>query len=212
MTFEIIRTGSQGNAVLLNGSLLIDCGVPMKLLEPYKRQLQLVLLTHIHSDHFNSATVRALASERPTLRWCCCDWMVEPLLQAGVDARRIDVISPGYCFIYKGICTVKPERLVHDVPNAGWHIWKEKESAFYATDTGTLDGISAPGYDLYLIEANHKRAEIEEKIRQKDRDGEFSYERRAARTHLSQEQAYDWLAENIGPNSRYVFLHQHQDR
>lgn len=32
---EIIATGSKGNAVLLSGGVLIDCGVPLKKLEPY---------------------------------------------------------------------------------------------------------------------------------------------------------------------------------
>ena len=42
--------------------------------------------------------------------------------------------------------------------------------------------------------------------------GEFSYEYRAAQNHLSQEQALDWLARNVGPNSRYEFLHQHKEK
>lgn len=53
MTYNIISTGSKGNAVVINGRILIDCGVPFKALEPVKKDLRLVLLTHIHSDHFN---------------------------------------------------------------------------------------------------------------------------------------------------------------
>lgn len=211
MNIEIIGTGSKGNAVVLNDSIMIDCGLSMSKIRPYAKKLKLVLLTHIHSDHFNPRTVRALAKERPTLRWCCCDWMVEPLVNAGVDKRMIDVVSPGYCFIYRDVCTVKAETLTHDVPNCGWRIWQKEESAFYATDTGTLDGISAPNYGLYLIEANHTTADIEERIARKEAAGEFCYERRAAANHLSREQALAWLAENIGPNSRYIFLHQHKE-
>lgn len=211
MTFEIISTGSKGNAVVLNGDILIDCGVPFKVLQEVKHKLRLVLLTHIHSDHFNPATVRALASERPTLRWCCCSWMVEPLIQAGVDKRMIDVARIYSPLTYHGIAIVSPVRLVHDVPNCGWRIGHGYDWTFYATDTGTLDGISASGYDLYLIEGNHKRAEIEKKIHDKRKAGEFAYEVRAAATHLSEEQAYDWLAENMGPNSKYVFLHKHKE-
>ena len=53
MTYNIISTGSKGNAVVINGRILIDCGVPFKALEPVKKDLRLALLTHIHSDHFN---------------------------------------------------------------------------------------------------------------------------------------------------------------
>lgn len=48
MNCEIISTGSKGNAVILNGSILIDCGVSSRKLEPYAKKLKLVLLTHVH--------------------------------------------------------------------------------------------------------------------------------------------------------------------
>lgn len=209
MNFDVIATGSTGNAVVVNGNILIDCGVPFKSLEPVKNDLKLVLLTHAHSDHFRPRTVRALHKERPTLRWGCCEWMVAPLLEAGVDKRVIDILCPGYFAIYKSLCSIIPEMLLHDVPNCGYHVFKDEESLFYATDTATLDGVEAPGYDLYLIEANHTREELETRAKAKMEAGEFAYEVRAAANHLSQEQALDWLYQQMGPNSKYVFLHQH---
>ena len=70
MTYDIIATGSSGNCVIINGEIAIDMGIPMKKLREsgYIKGLKLVLLTHAHSDHFNSATVRALHKERPALR------------------------------------------------------------------------------------------------------------------------------------------------
>ena len=50
--YNIISTGSDGNATILEDFVLVDCGVPYKALEPYVPKLKLVLLTHIHSDHF----------------------------------------------------------------------------------------------------------------------------------------------------------------
>lgn len=67
MTFDVIATGSSGNAVVLNKNILIDCGVSWKAIKPYAKDLRLVLLTHIHGDHFNPRTVRALHRERPGL-------------------------------------------------------------------------------------------------------------------------------------------------
>ena len=212
MTFDVIATGSTGNAVVINGSILIDCGVPFKALDPYKKDLKLVLLTHSHGDHFRTRTVRALHKARPTLRWGCCEWMVGPLLEVGVDKRVIDVFTLKSCSIYKGLCTVVPEELIHDAQNCGYHIWRKSESLFYATDTATLDGIQAPGYDLYLIEANHKKEELEARAKAKRDAGEYAYEYRAAANHLSEEQALDWLYRQMGPHSKYVFLHQHQER
>ena len=212
MTFDVIATGSTGNAVVLNGNILIDCGVPFKALDGVKKDLRLVLLTHVHSDHFRPRTVRALHKERPTLRWGCCEWMVGPLLEAGVDKRVIDVLTPGQEVVYQDLCYLTPEALTHDVPNCGYHMTvMDGERLFYATDTATLDGVEARGYGLYLIEANHTRAELEERVAAKRAAGEYAYEYRAAANHLSREQAEDWLYQQMGPNSRYVFLHQHKE-
>lgn len=209
MTFDVIATGSSGNAVVLNKNILIDCGVSWKAIKPYAKDLRLVLLTHIHGDHFNPRTVRALHRERPGLRWGCCEWMVSPLLEAGVDKRVIDVMDPEIFDCYAGFISVAPVLLIHDVPNCGWRIFSN-EKIFYATDTGTLDGIEVPGYDWYFIEANHTKAELEERARAKLDAGEFAYEIRATRNHLSQEQAEEWLYSQMGPHSQYVFLHQHK--
>lgn len=69
--------------------VLVDCGVPYKALEPYVPKLKLVLLTHIHSDHFQKRTIKRLASERPTLRFGCCRWLVPPLIAAGCRSVRL---------------------------------------------------------------------------------------------------------------------------
>lgn len=49
MTYEVIQTGSSGNAVLINNEILIDCGVSWKKIQPHAKKLKLVLLTHEHS-------------------------------------------------------------------------------------------------------------------------------------------------------------------
>lgn len=211
MTFDVISTGSKGNAVLIGANIMVDCGVPFKLLEPHVKALRLVLLTHEHGDHFNPATVRRLHSERPALRFGCCEWMVGHLLNAGVDKRVIDVLTPKSCAVYGGGCTVIPEPLFHNVPNCGYHIYMDGERLFYATDTGTLDGIEAKGYDLYLVEANHTKADIAARAAEKQARGEYAYEFRAAENHLSREQTEDWLYQNMGPLSRYAFLHGHEE-
>lgn len=214
MTYDILKTGSDGNCVIIDGEILIDCGIPMKKLREsgYIKSLMLVLLTHQHTDHFNAATVRALHRERPALRWACCEWMVPLLLEAGVGKRVIDLVVPGEVGIsYKDGPGIEADIIPHDVPNCCWHISYGYDRLFYATDCGTLDGVTAKNYTMYLIEGNHTQEEIAARIADKRSRGEFTYETRAAQNHLSQEQALDWLARNAGANSRYVFLHQHKD-
>lgn len=210
MTYNIISTGSKGNAVVINDQILIDCGVPYKLLKITLKNLKLVLLTHIHGDHFKPATVLSLHRERPTLRFGCCEWMVVPLLEAGVDKRVIDVYTHKKWHGYWEF-SVRPVLLSHNAPNCGYRINIGDKWLFYATDTGTLDGIKAKDYDLYMIEANHTKADLEARMEEKLAKGEFAYEAAAASNHLSQEQAEDWLYQQMGPNSKYVFLHQHTD-
>ena len=91
MNYNIISTGSQGNAVIVNNRILIDCGVAFKTLKVVYKNLQIVLLTHIHTDHFNPQTIKRLAEERPTLRFGCCEWLVNDLVEAGVPKQQIDV-------------------------------------------------------------------------------------------------------------------------
>lgn len=215
MICNVIATGSQGNAVLLNNEVLIDCGVPYKLLAPYVSGLRLVLLTHRHGDHFNPTTIRRLHKERPTLRFGCCWWMMGQLVAAGIPLRVIDVYftesDTAFNEYDNGRVIVLAFPLLHDVENCGYKICIENETALYATDTSTMDGVSAPGFDLYMIEANHTEQEIADRIRRKTEAGEFVYEHRVEVTHLSREAADAWLMMNAGPNSKVIYLHQHQE-
>ena len=218
MNYEIIQTGSDGNATLINGCILIDCGVPFKKIQPYEPGLRLVLLTHHHGDHFNPSTVRRLAKDRPTLRWGGCEWMVTFLLSCGVDKRNIDVfeIDPEYDYVYQSLgILVRPERLMHNVPNCGYHLSTipgHDDWLFYATDTGSLEGIEANGYNTYLVEANHREAELEARAEAKLAAGGFSYETAAAQNHLSYERAIEWLQKNMGPQSIWVPMHEHKEK
>ena len=216
MTYEIIASGSTGNAVLIDDCILIDCGVPFSKLRPYLKNLKVVLLTHIHSDHFNRATLKTLHLIRPTLRFACCEWLVSPLMEAIHDERMIDILTPGTLYGYDlgdvAEYYFEPFELSHNVPQCGYRIFHHGQRFFYATDTANLTGIVAKDYDLYMIECNHLRSEIEAKIAEKQAAGEFAYEVEAARNHLSWEQAMDWLAENMGPKSQFIPMHQHVDK
>jgi len=81
----------------------------------------------------------------------------------------------------------------------------------YATDTNNLNGITARNYDLFMIEANYEDEIIQKKIQQKKENGEFIYEKRVLKDHLSKAKCDDFIYKNIGPNGRYVYLHCHQD-
>ncbi len=211
MNYKIISSCSTGNATIIRDIILIDCGVTFKKLEKYYKQLKIVLFTHIHSDHFKKETIKRLAQERPTLRFACCEWLLQPLLECGVERRNIDILQIGTKYDYK-LFKIVAIKLYHDVPQCGYRILFDDYKVIYMTDTKTVEGISAKNYDLYLVEANYKENELEERIKQKQLQGDFTYEWRVKDTHLSEEQCVEFLLNNMGKNSEYVFMHQHVER
>ncbi len=210
MNYKIIATGSAGNAVVINDYMLIDCGVSLRSLSKVKKDLKIVLLTHIHSDHFNKTTIRRLAAERPTLRFACCKWLTAELIACGVSELNIDQLQVGKLYNY-GSFKISPIQLYHDTDNCGWRIFSGAEKAVYITDTSTVQGISAKNYDLYLVEANYSEEDIQERIKAKEAAGQYVYEYRVLKTHLSKEECDQWLMDNIGENSEYVYIHQHKE-
>lgn len=209
MKYNIIATGSTGNAVVLNNCILIDCGVSFKALKDVYKDLKLVLLTHEHGDHFNKTTIRRLAKERPTLRFGCCDWLVSDLIDCNVQKRNIDVFEIGKVYDYQKF-KISPIKLYHDVPQCGYRLFVGGEKAIYVTDTAHLQGITAKDYDLYLLEANYEDEELQERINSKQETGQFCYEMNVSSRHLSKEQADAFLLENMGINSKYVYMHEHK--
>lgn len=95
--------------------------------------------------------------------------------------------------------------------NVGYRVLFDDYKVIYATDTRTLEGITAKNYDLYLIESNYEDDELDERIRTKQANNEYCYEYRVRDTHLSKGQATDFLLNNMGNNSEYVFMHIHKD-
>lgn len=210
INFNIVSTGSKGNAVILEDFILIDCGVPFSHIKKYISSLKLALLTHIHSDHFKMSTIKRLAFERPSLRFACCRWLVQPLVQAGVNPKNIDVLDFDIMYNY-GLCNVIAVPLNHNVPNVGYKIHFPKGRVFYATDTNDLKGIVARHYDLYMIEANYEDEVIQEKIKAKEIAGLYAYEKQVLKNHLSKAKADDFIIRMSGPNSRFCYLHCHDD-
>lgn len=207
---NVLQSGSSGNCLILSDVLALDMGVSIKKVTPYIRGLQLVFVGHSHGDHFKESTIRALAYQRPKLRFCAGPWMAQRFIDAGVSKRNIDVLEDGKQYDY-GAFQVEPVPLYHNVPNYGLKIYINGKKVIYIVDTGSVSGIEAKDFDYFLLEANHTQEEIDSRIAAKLAAGEYPYELEARKNHLSQERALDWLAENAGPNSKYVFLHQHKD-
>ena len=210
MDYTIISTGSKGNAVILNNAILIDCGVPYKALKPFVKGLKLVLLTHIHSDHFKPETIRKLANERPTLRFGCGKWLLSSVMACGVPKWRIDIYTPNLKNRYTDGLQLTMIPTKHNVTNCCYKIYLDGEKVFYATDCNSLDGIDAPNYDLYMVEANYEDEEIQQRIANKEANGQYVYEYQVLHNHLATKKADEFLIANAGDKSRFVYLHGHE--
>lgn len=222
MTCDVISTGGKaGNAVLLNGYYLFDCGISYGRLKKHLKHIKLIFLTHIHGDHFKAQTLYRIARTKPLIRFVCSsNLLTELVVHAGIPLDRIILISPEHS--PKTIpgapgewVTVNTLPLLHDVPNVAYVVKIEggdqDGTAMYATDTHHIP-FNAPDLDLYMIEANYTREEMEARKAAKAEAGEFAYESRAEATHMSMETAVEWLRDNCDHyRSKIVFLHRHKE-
>ena len=201
---KVISSGSEGNAVIYNNAIMVDCGVSLKALQEVKRSLKIVLLTHKHSDHLKIRTLQRLQAERPTLRVACGDFLLEEL----PCIRNIDVLQVGKIYDY-GAFKVSPIKLYHDVPNFGWRIFLPNgQKIFHATDTVHLEGITAKGYDLYAIEHNYCEEYIQQAIEEAHAKGEYTHAYGNINTHLSIQQARAFIEANRKESSEVLELHK----
>ena len=201
---QVISSGSEGNAVIYNNAIMVDCGVSLKALEAVKRSLKIILLTHKHSDHLKLRTLQRLQAERPTLRVACGDFLLEEL----PCIKNIDVLQVGKIYDY-GAFKVSPIKLYHDVPNFGWRIFLPNgQKIFHATDTAHLEGITAKGYDLYAIEHNYCEEYIQQAIEEARANGEYTHAYGNINTHLSIQQARAFIEANRKESSEVLELHK----
>lgn len=215
---EIISTGSKGNAVFLDGQVLIDCGVPFsKLVEcEVVDRVKYIFLTHQHGDHCNVATLKRLLSEHPCIRIIYPNYLCKKLFLLGDTSFQYNsfIVAQDKWYSISNI-TFSAVPLRHDVPNIGWKLHFNTQQGIYkviyATDTSEIAHITAKNYDLYLVEANYSKTELLNRIKDKRLKGQYVYEDRVLRTHLSKEKCDEWLYQNMGNNSFFVYMHQHED-
>ncbi|MGP1501881.1 MAG: MBL fold metallo-hydrolase [Bergeyella cardium] len=203
MRYRVISSGSSGNAILYHDSILIDCGVPFKLLKDFIKQIQIVVLTHKHSDHLNLKALLKIQELRPSVRVACCKWLVEEL----PNVRNIDTLEIGKLYNY-GTFKLSPFKLYHDVENSGWRIFKDDYKIIHATDTGHLEGITAKGYDLYAIEHNYDENKAYEAIEEARKEGRYCHAIGSIETHLSWQQAREFIEKNKKESSEILELHK----
>ena len=193
MQFNIIGTGSSGNCFLINDDLMIDAGMPYSKIKDYVKNVKYVLLTHIHGDHYNPATIRKLIVDIDPI-FICGDFLEDELLKIA-DNDKIIAVEENKVYELNNY-KISPVSLYHDVKNFGYRIMHNGYKHFHATDTSTLEGIEAKNYDSASIECNHDRNKALELIEEAKINGEFSHLQGAINSHLSVDKTIQFCKEN----------------
>lgn len=210
---KVISSSSAGNCYIYNQELMVDIGVAFNKIKPYLKDIKVILLTHWHFDHFNLKTLKKCLYERPTIKIVCGEFMVQRLVDNGIDKSSIFVLKLDKTYDL-GKYIITPVMAVHDVPNFGYKITIKKDNykIFHITDTSCLDNINAKDFEMYSIEANYDEELLEQHIRELNANGDTEnklyYLNRVKQTHLSSQQATNFLLDNMSEISQYIFLHK----
>lgn len=210
--YNIIGSSSKGNCLIFNKYIAIDMGVSYKQIKQYLKDLKVILLTHIHSDHFCKSTIKKISFERPTIKFVCGEWLVEELVRLGVLKKNIFIVQHNKAYDF-GAFTLIPLETYHDVRNMSYRVDFLPTTIYYATDTSKLDYFEClRNLDYYFVEKNYDEEEIDKRIEGKKLNGEYVYETRVKNSHLSNEETNKFLEEMMGDNSKFVYCHQHIEK
>ena len=201
MKFNVIQSGSKGNATLIehNGCvLLIDMGIPLKCLrdglKAWNKQLldiDALLITHSHSDHIGG--VRYLD---PLPIYC-----TEGTRKKG-DVNIVELEKEFEIGCFK----ILPIEASHDAPNTiGYVLTVDGEKLVYLTDTGYIPDRTLKlikNADYYIIESNHDK-----KMLLKTHRPELLKQRILSdEGHLCNEDSAFYMADSVGPNTKEIVL------
>lgn len=165
----------------------------------------------IPSDHFKKNTIKKCAELRPTLKFIVPSYLVNDLVKLKISKKNIIILETERWYNLNAFkCYFTQTK--HDVPNIAVHLDIKGEKLLYATDLGTTNNLAAKNYDIYLIEANYKKEELEQRKKEKEENGDFAIEERIEKTHLSYEECMDFIFKNAKEDSIIELMHQHRKK
>lgn len=211
LEYKILSTGSRGNCVIIE-NVMVDCGVPFKKLKDYLYDIDVLLLTHIHSDHIRESTLKNIVMMFPNIRIFGNYEIVQYYNQYPITCINEEVpfevhgvgVENGWGETMK----FTPFKCLHDVVTYGY-IWECFGcSVIYATDTADLRHAPLQKYDYFFIESNHDEKKVEQLLGTQQRT--FGYNAYAgAKRHMSTQKAKGFYYMNRrNKDSKLIELHQ----
>lgn len=213
--YNVVSSSSSGNCVIINHNIMIDCGLSYKVIEEYASKIELLIITHIHGDHFKKSTIQNLIKKKPKLHIICNEEIALQLKGGNKYIVTNEGIGNVFNFELKtgDKIDIQSFKLYHDVETYGFTLYitdllDNKTKIFYATDTATLEGISAKDCDLYFLETNYCEEKIMEQSKIKQSLGQYDDTQRVIDTHLSRQEAESFFVHNKKENSEMIPLHK----
>lgn len=208
MKYNIIQSGSDGNAIVINDFFLLDCGISYRSLKQYLKNIKLIFVSHCHLDHLNKTCVKQIAYNKPNIKFIVGSTdLIDELIKCGVKSSNIYALISSKWYDL-GIIKIKLEKVNHDVPNHLCKFQVKDKKGIYIVDTGNVDNIVAKDYDLYLIEANYMDDILEENKHKLDENNEYDHLYRVENVHLSYAQANEFLINNMKKDSVFEYIHK----
>lgn len=216
---EILGTGSTGNAVLIDDTIMIDCGLGVNKLLPYLQNVRHLFITHRHSDHLNISVLKNIAKKvsKSIIRFGLhvnsdCYNMIErkaPEIAEMIESERLTSHSLLDLKIDGVEYKIETYPLYHDVENQGFVITKNGKTLIHATDTSTMKDAPNRQFDVILVEGNYDESKLIEYLKSDDREVRY----RAARNlrHLSIQAHENFVKSHSHPDTISLMLHESYD-
>ena len=215
---QIINTGSSGNCNVIDGCIMIDCGLKVKRIEKELETIDALLITHRHGDHLNNACINYINKKRP--------WALSNLIYTNPDVvqaiqkhNKLKTFSPRKANIFETgtevveieaggrLYTVQCFICEHDVPNQGFIITNDQnETLVFATDTATMKHCPPGKFDYIVVEGNYDENKVIDYL-QSDNDEDRMRAIRNLR-HLSVQQLEDFIYHHSKENTIVIQLHE----
>lgn len=199
---EIYGSNSQqGTSVYLtNAKILLDIGVSFDKIAHIQPNVDLICISHAHSDHINWDTLHRITNGRPDLKIILPDFVEIP--QKYSDLYQQSIIATNHedieCYSRTGVpIKITPVKNKHGTEySMGYVISIYNSDLLFSTDlssTSTLPQDSI--FDLILIETNYDADEYTKNIIS------------GAKNHLSVQDAIKYATKHISESGHIIPLH-----
>lgn len=201
LNYKIISTGSKGNCVVIE-NIMIDCATSWKNIKEELYDIDILLISHCHSDHYRENIYKRIRKEFPNIICCMNRGTVE------FSNADYDELIRDYQPISAAGLTITPFPLLHTVENHGF-VWDfNGNHIVYATDTSSMENCPVDRkFDYVFLEANHDKYKLQHAFRKSKEYGYNAYG--TSKSHLSKQDSLKfYLLNRASRDTPYIELHQ----